>query len=410
MVGVLSSYEDITEQKRAVAEIHEARREADAANLAKSEFLSRMSHELRTPLNAILGFGQILDKQDLMPLAKESVDYIIRGGRHLLGLVNEILDIASVEAGRLELSLEPIALDDIVPEACSLMRPLAMERNIHLCEDTSEVIGNYILADHQRLKQVLINLISNAIKYNRESGQVEVLCEPKSDEWMTISVRDTGFGIAPEDLSKLFAPFERLNASTSGIEGTGLGLVLSQRLVTAMGGTLEVESILGQGTTFIIALPRTTSPKEQLSNLPEAALALNASKESERTYSVLCIEDNPSNLRLIEIILKSRSDITLLTAIQGSVGLDLARQHEPDIILLDLNLPDIHGKDVLARLQQSAITRDIPVIIISADATSNQVERLLKDGAKAYLTKPLDVVLFLDTLEEFLLPRLEIAV
>ncbi len=402
VVGVLCSYEDITEQKRAVAAIQEARREADAANLAKSEFLSRMSHELRTPLNAILGFGQILNKEALTPLAKESVDYIIRGGRHLLGLVNEILDIASVEAGRLELSLEVIALNDVVPEACALVRPLAAERNILINESSGAWHGNYILADRQRLKQVLINLISNAIKYNREDGEVEISCDQKPDGCISVAVRDTGLGIAPHDLSKLFTPFERLNAATAQIEGTGLGLVLSQRMITAMGGVLRVESVVGQGTTFIFELPQADPPEEQLASLSKVAPDAGANWSAEHTYSVLCIEDNPSNLRLMEAIFQDRPEITLLSAIQGSIGLEMARQHEPDLILLDLNLPDIHGKDVLTRLQQSAITRDIPVVIVSADATSGQVERLLSAGAKDYLTKPLNVNQFLLTVDKLL--------
>ncbi len=393
---------DITERKNIEAALHEAKAQADAANLAKSEFLSRMSHELRTPLNAILGFGQILDKENLDPLAHESVGFILKGGRHLLDLINEILDIARVEAGHVDLSIEPIALADVVPEVCALVRPLAAGRNIRFSENTSKTERLYVLADLQRFKQVLINLLSNAIKYNRESGEVEVSCEQQPDEWISIAIRDTGPGITPEDLPKLFTPFERLSASTSNVEGTGLGLVLSQRLVTAMGGTLKVESTLGEGTTFTVAFPQAVSPVEQLKNLPEGTLQVETIKENESSYSILCIEDNPSNLRLIEAILRSRPEITLLAAIQGSVGLDLARQHEPDLILLDLDLPDIHGTEVLARLQQSALTRDIPVVIVSADATTKQIERLLAAGAKDYLTKPLNVDQFLHTLDKFL--------
>jgi PAS domain S-box-containing protein len=387
---------------QAKQEAEQARQNADAANLAKSEFLSRMSHELRTPLNAILGFGQILDRQVLAPLSKESVGYILKGGRHLLDLINEVLDIARVEAGHLELSLEPIALDDVVPEACALVRPLACERGIHLHEDVLEPGCNYILADRQRLKQVLLNLLSNAIKYNHEGGRVEVCCEQKPDGWACIAVRDTGPGISPQDLPKLFVPFERLGASSSEVEGTGLGLVLSQRMVVAMGGTLSVESTLGQGTTFTICLPQATSPAKQLGEVSEGLGRADTKQESGRAHSVLCIEDNPSNLHLMEAIFELRPQIALLTAVQGSIGLDMARQHEPDLILLDLNLPDMHGKDVMARLQQSAITRDIPIVVISADATPGQVKQLLAAGARDYLTKPLDVDLFLCTLDKFL--------
>ena len=390
------------ERTQAEAEMRQAREEADKANQAKSEFLSRMSHELRTPLNAILGFGQILDKQVLAPLQRESVGYILKGGRHLLDLINEVLDIARVEAGHLELSLEPIALDDVVPEACALVRPLAAERSIRLDEDLAQLGRSHILADRQRLKQVLINLISNAIKYNREGGQVEVSCEQKPGGGISIAIRDTGPGISPQDLPRLFTPFERLSASASEIEGTGLGLVLSQRLLTEMGGALSVQSTLGRGSTFTVELPQASAPAAQLANLPEGTRPVDASQEVGLRYSVLCIEDNPSNLRLIEAIFEMRPDITLLSAVQGSVGLDLARQHEPDLILLDLNLPDLNGQEVLIRLQQSAVTRDIPVVITSADATTNQIQRLIAAGARTYLTKPLDVARFLHTLDEFL--------
>ncbi len=399
-LGALRETTEVLVQAKQEAE--QARKNADDANLAKSEFLSRMSHELRTPLNAILGFGQILDKQVLAPLARESVGYILKGGRHLLDLINEVLDIARVEAGHLELSLEPIALDDMVPEACALVRPLASRRSIHLHESVLEPGCHHILADRQRLKQVLLNLLSNAIKYNREGGQVEVSCDQGSNGWTSIAVRDTGPGISAQDLPKLFMPFERLGAAASEVEGSGLGLVLSQRMVTAMGGTLSVESTLGQGTTFTIQLPQTTSLTNWSGDVSKGLGRPDTKQEVGRSHCVLCIEDNPSNLHLMEAIFELRPQITLLTAVQGSIGLDMACQHEPDLILLDLNLPDIHGKEVMARLQRSALTRDIPIIVVSADATPGQVNQLLAAGARDYLTKPLDVDLFLHTLDRFL--------
>ncbi len=386
------------------AALQHAKEEAETANRAKSEFLSRISHELRTPMNAILGFGQILEMQELSPRQSESIGHILKGGRHLLDLINEVLDITRFEAGHLELSLEPVALDDEVSDACALVRPLAAERKIRLQENLAQLNGHYVLADRQRLKQVLINLLSNAIKYNHEGGQVEVSCTHQPDGSNSLSVRDTGPGISPEDLPKLFTPFERLNASSTAIEGTGLGLALSQGMVTAMGGTLSVKSILGQGSIFTIELPQATAPEERATNVPKETHSLHADKQSEQLYSVLCIEDNPSNLRLMETLFDMRPDTTLLAAVQGSIGLDLARQHEPDLILLDLDLPDIHGSEVLTRLQGSPLTRDIPVVVISADATPAQIERLLAAGAKGYLAKPLDVVQFFKTVDTFLLP------
>ena len=321
----------------------------------------------------------------------------------MLTLINEVLDIARVEAGHVELSVEPIALSDVIPESCALVRPLADERNIRLVENSATLVRYHVLADRQRLKQVLINLLSNSIKYNRVGGQVEVSSYQIPHDRIRIAVRDTGAGIAADDLPKLFTPFERLSAANSNIEGTGLGLALSQRLVAAMGGKLGVESILGQGSTFTIDFPMVASPVERLSNLPGHGDSADTVTAEQRNYTALCIEDNLSNLRLIEAILESRPKITLLSAMQGSMGLDLARQHNPDVILLDLNLPDISGKEVLARLRQSAITRDIPVIVISADATPTQIQRLLAAGARAYLTKPLDVGRFLEVVDEVLL-------
>jgi len=401
-VGVCT---DITEQKRAEEErdrFFTAKQEADAANQAKSEFLSRMSHELRTPLNAILGFGQILDKQPLTPLQQESVQYILKGGRHLLDLINEVLDIARVEAGHLDLSLEPIALAEILAEACNLVRPLAAERNILLCTVPGACADIHIMADRQRLKQVLINLLSNAIKYNKTGGKVHIRSLPLLDAHLRIAIQDTGPGIALAEQQKLFIPFERLDAARSGVEGTGLGLALSQRLVTAMGGELTFESVPGEGSTFCISLPLILSPGEAITDQLQDVQRSEPGRSSERSATILTIEDNLSNLRLMEVLLRSRPGTTLLAAMQGSIGLDLARQHEPDLILLDLNLPDISGKEVLARLQASALTCDIPVVVLSADATPAQIERLLKAGAKAYLTKPLDVAEFLHTVDTML--------
>jgi signal transduction histidine kinase/CheY-like chemotaxis protein len=392
-----------TRVQERTADLVAATKMADSANLAKSEFLSRMSHELRTPLNAVLGFGQLLEQRELTPRSRKDVGHILSGGRHLLSLINEILDLSRVEAGHIELSVEPISLRVIISEACALMHPLAAERAIELDDSAVELESGFVLADLQRLRQVLLNLLSNAIKYNREGGRVEIFCLPRPDGRISIAMRDTGPGISPEDLPRLFTPFERLRAATSTIEGSGLGLALSRRLVVAMGGTLNVESTLGQGTTFTVELPRANSPLKPQAAISGVSHLLYTGGKNERTYLLLYIEDNPSNLQLVEAIFETRPQWRLLTATQGSIGLDLARQHKPDLILLDVNLPDIDGKEVLKRLRQSALTREIPVIAVSADATAKQVGRLTAAGAIAYLTKPLDIVQFLETVDNLLL-------
>ncbi len=381
-------------------ELLAAKQEAERANHAKSEFLSRMSHELRTPMNAILGFGQILDKQMLTPLQKESTQYILKGGRHLLDLINEVLDMSRVEAGHIEMSLEPISIHEVITESCALIHPLAAERSISLERELPADSDNvHVLADRQRLKQVLINLLSNGIKYNRPGGSVKIYCAPPADNKLRLAVRDTGRGISLEGQKKLFTPFERLEASQSEIEGTGLGLALAQRLATAMGGAITLESAPGEGTTFFIELPLAKAPEEMLDGYAIGTFEPEVVQESTQSACILSIEDNLSNLRLLEVILRARPGITLMPAMQGSVGLDLARQHRPDVILLDINLPDISGREVLARLKDSPLTAGIPVIVLSADATDSQIERLRLAGATAYLTKPLDVNVFLNTLD-----------
>ncbi|HEV8420372.1 MAG TPA: PAS domain S-box protein [Actinomycetota bacterium] len=389
------------EAERAKEEAEQAKEEAERANRAKSEFLSRMSHELRTPLNAVLGFGQLLEMDSLNEEQQESVAQILKGGRHLLDLINEVLDIARIEVGRIALSLEPVAVDESVLGAVDLIRPLATERGIRLGTEISESSG-YVTADRQRLKQVLLNLLSNAVKYNRAGGSVAVRCVPAPGGWARVEVADDGPGIAPEYMSRLFVPFERLGAENSGVEGTGLGLALSKRLVEVMGGTLEVDSTPGRGSTFSVSLPGAEGPESRLERGGSKGLVL-AALNGEGT--ILHIEDNPANLKLIERILSGLRGVKLLSAMQGSLGLDMARQHRPDVILLDLNLPDIQGQEVLGLLRADPRTRDIPVLVVSADATPEQLRNLRAAGAKAYLTKPLDVQRFLHVVDEALKER-----
>ena len=378
--------------------LEQAKDEADRANRAKSEFLSRMSHELRTPLNAILGFGQLLERQSPTPTQRTRVQHVITAGRHLLALINEVLDISRIEAGRIQLSLEPVCVAEAVQETLDLMRPLANERRIQLIADVDMDSTVHVLADRQRFKQVLLNLLTNAVKYTPGSGSVTVSYAANGNEKLRIQVRDSGPGIAKEKLARLFTPFDRLGAELSNVEGTGLGLVLSQRLIHAMGGAIGVESGHGQGSMFWIELPRTKSPLEQ-TRLAKKTITRRPRRADTEKRTLLYIEDNLSNLTLIEEILEERSEIELLSAMQGQVGLDLARQHSPDLILLDLHLPDLPGWEVLSQLKLSETTADIPVVVISADATPSQIKRLIKAGAVSYLTKPLDVTEFFRVLD-----------
>ncbi len=389
--------EEMAERRRAQEAALQAREEAERASQAKSEFLSRMSHELRTPLNSILGFGQVLEMEQLTPEQRESVGYILKAGQHLLSLIDEILDIARIEAGRLRLSLEPVPVKQVLDEARSLIRPLAAERNIRLQIHALANPDLYVLADRQRLKQVLLNLLANAVKYNREEGSVTLWCEEAPGDRLRFKVSDTGPGIPPEKLGQLFTPFERLGVEPA-IEGTGLGLALSKGLAEAMGGTIGVESVVGQGSIFWVELAEAGNPEPTIERAAEA-LPVSASAAGS---TVLYVEDNLSNLRLIEHVLARRSGVRLLSALQGRLGLDLAREHRPSLILLDLHLPDVPGEEVLRRLQADPRTREIPVVVISADASPGQIQRLRAAGARDYLTKPIDVRAFLRLLDETL--------
>ena len=413
--GIVVNSRDITarhESERALqlakAEAEQAREAAEAANRAKSEFLSRMSHELRTPMNSILGFAQLLAKKDLPADQGRAVDHILKAGRHLLNLINEVLDIARIEANRQQLSLEPVRVSAVLQEALSLIRPLAQQRGCEL-GDVAAACDPFVRADRQRLMQVLLNLLSNAIKYNRPAGRVSVACalvaaEPGRPRRLRISVQDTGPGIAPERLGELFVPFARLGAESSAVEGTGLGLALSQRLVEAMGGTIAVDTTPGEGSTFHIELEVVASPLERLTGAHAAPARPDAARV-EAPATLLYVEDNLANLTLIETILAARSHCTLVPALQGQLGLDLAWEHRPDLILLDLHLPDLPGDEVLRRLRADPRTRETPVVVISADATNRRIEQLRAAGADGYLTKPLDIDQFLETVDAILAHR-----
>ncbi len=398
-VQVLVINTDITEQKAAARDLQIAKEEAERANRAKSEFLSRMSHELRTPLNAILGFGQLLELRDLDEESRDGVSEIIKAGNHLLELINEVLEISRIEAGKLAISLEPVPVHDLVAESLSLIRPLAEQRRLTLGYEAAGCKGEHVLGDLQRLKQVLLNLLSNAVKYNVDGGSVHLRCRPGPADTLRISVSDTGRGIPAERLGRLFEPFERLGVEQEGQEGTGLGLALSKGLVEAMGGAIGVEPAKGKGSTFWIDLQRAEDPAGG-ALLAEEEKRSGADARPRPARTALYIEDNLSNLKLIQQILTLRPEIKLIAAMHGRMGLELARQHRPDLILLDLQLPDMSGQEILKALKAGEATRDIAVVVISADATKGQVRELLAAGARAYLTKPLDIQHFLQVLDE----------
>jgi CheY-like chemotaxis protein len=359
-----------------------------------------MSHELRTPLNAILGFAQLLDLDDMDLDQHESVAQILKGGNHLLSLINEVLDLARIESGRLSLSLEAVDLGEVVKEAHDLMRPLAARHDIRLELEPASLWERHVHADRRRLAQALLNLIGNAVKFNRHGGSVTVSCEETGDDRIRILIRDTGYGIPAEQMEHLFEPFNRLGAEQTRIEGTGLGLALSKRLLEAMDGSIDVESAPGEGCTFSFELPLALDPLERVSGDSAQQIAQHDWIGTPRT--VLHVEDNVANLKLIERICVLRPNLKLLTAMQGSVGLDIAVEHLPDLILLDLDLPDISGAGVLRRLQAQPSTRSVPVVIISADASPGEIRGLLALGARDYLTKPIDVKRFLEVIDQVL--------
>lgn len=400
---IVGSWMRIDDLKRAEQELVTARDAAEKANHAKSDFLSRMSHELRTPLNAIVGFSQLLELKELDIMERESVDHILKAGRHLTELINEVLDIARIESGRQHLSLEPVNVLSVLEDVCGLMRPLAARRSIQLKSATPEECNAHVLADLQRLKQVLLNLMSNAVKYNHDGGTVTLFCTEIREGIIRISVSDSGPGIAEENRERVFEAFERLNADESGIEGSGVGLALSKALIETMGGALSLDSELGVGSTFWIELPSIDEVTEQ-DHVTEASHGIVEIPEAGQAGSatLLYIEDNIANFRLVEVALSRRPHIKLIPAMQGKLGIDLALQHKPDLILLDLHLPDLMGDQVLARLRSYPETQHIPVVIISADAIKRQIEKLLAAGAYAYLTKPFNVKELLHTIDTLL--------
>jgi PAS domain S-box-containing protein len=395
-------WRDISEQKAYEEKLKQATLEAQQANRAKSEFLSSMSHELRTPLNAILGFSQLLESEEnLNAEQKENVTDIIRAGSHLLDLINEVLDLAKIESGKLELSIEPVPLNDIMSACQKLITPTAEQHGIRLQFAEGCMAGHRLRADYTRTKQVLLNLLSNAIKYNRENGSVTIHCQQQDDK-LRIEVRDTGTGIPAAKQDKLFEAFNRLGAESGSIEGTGIGLLITRQLVEMMGGELGVESNLGEGSTFWFTLPwleqQSASPAVSPPQPQQADKALHLTGRQR----VLYIEDNPVNLKLVEKLIAKQTELELISAEEPIAGIELAISEKPDLILLDINLPTMNGYEVAEKLRAMAETKAIPIIALTANAMADDVAKGEEAGFDDYLTKPIQITAFLEVLRRYL--------
>ena len=395
--GAVIISRDISESVEAERALQLAKEEAEQANIAKSEFMSRMSHELRTPLNSVLGFAQILQMELESSEELEMIGYIVRSGGYLLELINEVLDISRVESGSIGVSLELVPVTALVGECIEMVSGEGAAAGVAITDECD--IAPLVRADPQHLKQVLLNLLTNAIKFNRVGGTVTLTCREENGR-VRLNVTDTGPGIAPEMHERLFAPFDRLDAESRGIEGNGLGLALSRGLMEAIGGSLGVDSAPGTGSTFWLELPLATTSADfaeverDVASAPESNTAVSA--------TILYIEDNMGNVRLMERLLAHRPNVRLITTLSGSVGVELAQEHCPDLILLDVHIPDLSGYEVLERLHGDERTASIPVVMLSADASHEQIQRFTDAGVRDYLTKPLDLKYFLSQLDQYL--------
>jgi PAS domain S-box-containing protein len=404
--GVFAAARDITERKHLDqvlqeknVELESSKSIAEKANLAKSEFLSSMSHELRSPLNAILGFAQLMESESPLPTPaqKESIAQILQAGWHLLKLIDEILDLAKVESRQVPLSKEPVSLAEVMLECQGMIEPQAQQRGIRTTFPELD-IPYFVLADRTRVKQVLINLLSNAIKYNKQGGTVEVCCSEGATGYIRVSIRDTGAGLDPEQIAQLFQAFNRLAQEGGGEEGTGIGLVVAKRLVELMGGVIGVESEVGVGSVFWFELLSVAEPHIIVEGGKGASFAESQMSQGDQVHTLLYIEDNPANLRLVEQIVARQPDIRLLTAVDGNKGIEIARTSQPTVILMDINLPGISGVQALKILREDPVTAHIPIVALSANAMPRDIKNGLEAGFFRYLTKPIKLNEFMDAL------------
>jgi signal transduction histidine kinase/CheY-like chemotaxis protein len=405
--GVFAAARDVTERKRFEAalqetnvELESAKSAAEKANLAKSDFLSSMSHELRTPLSAILGFAQLMESGSPSPTTsqKRSIEQILKAGWYLLELINEILDLALIESGKLPLSLEPVSLTEVLHECQAMIEPQAQKRDIRMTFPQFECLY-FVKADRTRVKQVLINLLSNAVKYNKVGGTVVVDCTASTPGRIRICVKDTGEGLTPDKLTQLFQPFNRLGKEAGIEEGTGIGLMVSKRLVELMKGEIGVESTVGKGSVFWIELNLTAEPGPAAAAAKTKSVAQAQGQADAQLHTLLYVEDNPANLMLVEDLIARRPDIRLLSAADGDRGIELARASRPDVILMDINLPGISGIQALKILRADPATAHIPVVALSANAIPRDIVKGLEAGFFRYLTKPIKVNEFMDALD-----------
>ena len=399
IIGYLLIGTDNSVRKRVESELKEAMAAAETANRAKTDFLSSMSHELRTPLNAILGFAQLMDSgtPPPTPTQKRNLEQILKAGWYLLDLINEVLDLSLIESGKITLSLEPVPLLEVMQECRTMIEPQAQKHGISITypQLTAPL---FLSADRTRLKQILINLLSNALKYNRPGGKVTMECTARGPASIRLSVRDTGAGLTPAQLAQLFQPFNRLGKEYGAEEGTGIGLMVTKRLTELMGGTIGVESALGKGSVFWIELVQTRATPIEV---PQAARTTPAGPQGPAARpprTLLYVEDNPANLELVEQLIARRPDLRLLSAADGSLGIEFARAHLPDLILMDINLPGISGLEAMKVLRADPATSRIPIIALSAIALPRDIERGLQAGFFRYLTKPIKVDQFMDAL------------
>ena len=397
-VTELKRFEQTLQQKN--VELQSTKSAAEKANLAKSDFLSSMSHELRSPLNAILGFAQLMETASPLPNVsqKDSIDQILKAGWHLLTLINEILDLARIESGKLSLSPEPTALAEVLRECQAMIEPQAQKQEISMMFPPSG-IPYFVVADRTRLKQILINLLSNAIKYNQTGGTVIVECTATTAERIRVSVKDTGAGLPPEELAQLFQPFNRLGQEGGGQEGTGIGLVVAKQLIELMGGVIGVESTVGTGSVFWFELMAAAEPELAVESIEPIAPLPSQVQSGAGLRGLLYVEDNPANLKLVEQLIARRTDLCLLSAGDGLTGIKLARARLPEVILMDINLPGISGIETLQLLRADPATAHIIVVALSANAMPHDIEKGLEAGFFRYLTKPINVSEFMDTLD-----------